>query len=72
MFFSITIGGPVVVHLLILLFSFLKSSFDTLVIVKRAQLIEQRKKQAVEKKNEWICFLTVHTATRHYYPSKVQ
>ena len=52
MFFSITVGGPVVVHLLILLFSFLKSSFDTLVIVKRAQLIEQKKKQAVEKKNE--------------------
>ena len=72
MFFSITIGGPVVVHLLILLFSFLKSSFDTLVIVKRAQLVEQKKKQAVEKKNEWTFYSEVHTAKYHYYPSKVQ
>ena len=53
MFFSLVIGGPVVVHLLILLFSFLKSSFDTMVVVKRRQLIEQHKKKATEKKTEW-------------------
>jgi len=52
MFFSLVIGGPVVVHLLILLFSFLKSSFDTMVVVKRRQLIEQHKKKATEKKTE--------------------
>ena len=50
MFFSIVVGGPVVFHLLILLFSFLKSSFDTLVIVKRAQLIEEKKKLKSETK----------------------
>ena len=53
MFFSIVIGGPVVFHLLVLLFSFLKSSFDTLVVVKRRQLIEEKKRKMVEKKTEW-------------------
>ena len=50
MFFSIVVGGPVVFHLLILLFKFLKSSFDTLVVVKRAQLIEEKKKLKSETK----------------------
>merc|ERR1712212_719987 len=42
-FFTCVIGGPVVLNLLMLLFKWMKSSFDTMVTVKRHQLLEQQK-----------------------------
>jgi len=38
MFFTIVIGAPVVMHLLILLFKWIKTSADTMIAVKRKEL----------------------------------